>query len=172
MTWRMLLDGSIGFLTSCLIGSLAEYLVHVLMHRRLLQGKLHTFHHKDGTGQGVWGEFLAYLFPAFPFIALLGTGTYFLIGLPYVVGLVAGYVFMCFFCAYCHQASHERPELMFWMKQPPHHVHHRDNMWWHNYGVSTTVWDHLFRTHKVVEYTPPKRMWQLRPWDFFKLKWF
>lgn len=172
MAWQLGLVGLLGFFTSCLIGSFAEYFVHVLMHRRILQGKLHAFHHKDGAGQGVWGEFLAYLIPAFPLPIIISVAAYFLHQIPFGIGVWIGYVFICFFCAYCHQASHERPELMFWMPQPQHYIHHRDNMWRHNYGVSSDIWERIFRTYKKVEYTPPKKFWQLRPFDFFKLKWF
>jgi sterol desaturase/sphingolipid hydroxylase (fatty acid hydroxylase superfamily) len=171
MTWENALGGLLGFLTCSAIGSFAEYFVHVLMHRRLLNGKIHTMHHKDGTGQGVWAEFLEYVIPAIPVPIIVSIAAYFLDQIPFMVGFWIGYVFICFFCAYCHQASHEKPELMFWMRQPPHFVHHRDDMWWHNYGVSSTFWDHLFRTYKRVQYTRPKQFWKLRPWHFFQLKW-
>jgi sterol desaturase/sphingolipid hydroxylase (fatty acid hydroxylase superfamily) len=172
MSWSDLLGGAVGFLISCIIGSFAEYFVHVLMHRRLLQGKVHTLHHKEGVGQGVWGEFLEYVVPAIPLPLLISVVAYFLGQIPFVVGIWIGYFFICFFCAYCHQASHEQPELMFWMRQPQHYIHHRDNMWWHNYGVSTSFWDHLFRTYKRVQYSPRRRPWQLRPRNFTDLKWF
>lgn len=171
MTWQELVGGLVGFFSACTIGSFAEYLVHVLMHRRLLKGKVHTAHHKDGWGQGVWGEFVDYFLPALPIPVILSVSGYFLGFWGYGIGMWLGYLFICFFCAYCHQASHERPELMFWMRQPQHHVHHRDNDWWHNYGVSSDIWDRLFRTYKKVAYTPAKRFWQLRPRDFFRLKW-
>src|SRR4051812_42957394 len=109
MTWGPIVEVVLGFLLSCVIGSFAEYFVHVLMHRRLLQGKLHTFHHKDGTGQGVWGEFYQYVVPALPLPILLTVGAYFFNLWWFVGGVWVGHVFICFFCAYCHQASHERP---------------------------------------------------------------
>jgi sterol desaturase/sphingolipid hydroxylase (fatty acid hydroxylase superfamily) len=172
MFWQHLLWGIVAFITVCVVGTFIEYLVHVLMHRRLLNGKIHTIHHKNGLGQGVWGEFLAYFLPAMPVPILVTIACYFGSLWSYCIGFWIGYVFICFVCAYCHQASHEHPELIFWMPQPQHHVHHRDDMWFHNYGVSSDLWDRLFGTYLKVEYTTPKKMTQLRPRDFFQLKWF
>ena len=38
-----------------LVSSLVEYIVHRLMHARIVLGQKHLEHHKEGTGQG-WFE--------------------------------------------------------------------------------------------------------------------
>jgi sterol desaturase/sphingolipid hydroxylase (fatty acid hydroxylase superfamily) len=158
-----------GFLASHVIGSLAEYVVHVCMHRRIAFGKTHTFHHKAANGQGVWGEFLAYLFPAAPAIIALFCVSYFAFGALWLgIGFVVGGIWACAFSAYGHQLSHERPELIFWLRFPPHHIHHFNNLWRTNFGVTTLLWDRLFGTYQHFDWNPQER---IRPLDFFRIHW-
>jgi sterol desaturase/sphingolipid hydroxylase (fatty acid hydroxylase superfamily) len=30
-----------------------------------------------------------------------------------------------------------------------HYVHHRDQMWHHNFGLAVDWWDHVFRTYRT-----------------------
>src|SRR5438132_13804506 len=111
------------------------------MHRRIPYGKVHTLHHKEANGQGVWGEFVDYMLPSFPCVLALCAIDYFAFGLLWLgIGTVVGGVYFCFFSAYTHQLSHERPELIFWLRFPVHHIHHYHNMWRHNFAVTTLMW--------------------------------
>src|SRR5258708_13363169 len=65
LEWLQVLGG---FVAAFLIGSFAEYVVHRLMHKRVLLGQVHVDHHKEGFGQGFVKELKDYLFPAAPFI--------------------------------------------------------------------------------------------------------
>jgi sterol desaturase/sphingolipid hydroxylase (fatty acid hydroxylase superfamily) len=58
------------------------------------------------------------------------------------------------FAAYAHQLQHEKPELVFWLGRPVHHLHHRDNMWRDNFGISLDIWDRVFATYKAAEWRP------------------
>jgi sterol desaturase/sphingolipid hydroxylase (fatty acid hydroxylase superfamily) len=152
-----------------LIGTLVEYFVHRLMHWRILLGRKHTEHHKDGTGQGWLGEFWDYFVGALtamvPVLLLAWA-----LGLPAAgIGFAAGGTLYAAFAAYAHQAQHDRPELVFWMRRPVHHLHHAHQMWRHNFGISLDWWDHVFGTYKAVEWhRPPGR---LRWRDFVRIKW-
>ena len=151
------------------IGSLLEYFVHVFMHRRLLQGKIHTAHHKEANGQGVWGEFVDYFLPGLPILVGFFAFDYFVLHALWLgIGAIVGGIWFCAFSAYTHQLSHERPELVFWLRFPVHHIHHYHNMWHHNFGVTTLLWDRLFGTYKKVVWTPTKPV-QLR--NFFRIHW-
>jgi len=159
-----------GFLFSYVVGSLTEYLVHVCMHRKIAYGKVHVFHHKWANGQGVWGEFVDYILPTAPFLAALFAFDYFVLGALWLgIGTIVGGFWFCAFSAYTHQLSHEWPELIFWLRFPVHHLHHYHNMWHHNFGVTTLLWDRLFGTFKDVEWKPTR---PFRFINFFRIHWF
>jgi sterol desaturase/sphingolipid hydroxylase (fatty acid hydroxylase superfamily) len=158
-----------GFLVAHVIGSLAEYLVHVGMHRRIVFGKAHTFHHKYANGQGVWGEFVDYLLPTLPFMVAVILVSYFAFDAVWLgIGFSVGAVWACAFSAYGHQLSHERPDLIFWLRFPPHHIHHYNNLWRTNFGVTSLFWDHLFGTFQDFEWNPKRPIHLL---DFFRIHW-
>ena len=46
---------TLALLLAFLVGTLVEYVVHRLMHARILLGQKHLEHHKEGTAQGWWG---------------------------------------------------------------------------------------------------------------------
>ena len=166
-----LLFGLGGFVVAFVIGTFVEYAVHYLMHRRILLGKIHRDHHVAGTGQGWWGEFLAYFIPAAPFmIGLFLISWLWLHLISLGIGIVFGGTFFASFAAYAHQVQHERPELAFWMRRPVHYIHHVNNMWHHNFGISNDFWDHVFGTYKVVEWHPSPEKIHLR--DFFRIHWY
>jgi hypothetical protein len=54
-----MIAGSIGWLAGLLVASLAEYWVHVLMHRKVLLSRTHFNHHRDPAGE-TWAKQFAY----------------------------------------------------------------------------------------------------------------
>src|SRR5215204_3316273 len=100
--WRALAEGVVAFLIAGTSGTLVEYFVHRLMHGRVLLGKKHAEHHRDGWGQGWLGEFGDYFLPCLPVI-WLG----FLISVPVGVGWALGGFAYAFLAAYAHQIQHE-----------------------------------------------------------------
>ena len=165
--WQTWLEGGGAFLLAFLIGTLVEYSIHRLMHGRLMLGKKHAEHHKDGWGQGWLGEFRDYFLGA---LLLLWLG--FVCSVPAGVGWALGGVAYAAFAAYAHQLQHERPELVFWLPRPVHHLHHAHHMWRHNFGISFDFWDRVFRTYKAVEWKPAKRPFQHPLRDFVRIKWY
>jgi sterol desaturase/sphingolipid hydroxylase (fatty acid hydroxylase superfamily) len=131
--------------------SLSEYLIHRGMHRRGWARRRHGEHHMNGTGQGWLGEYRDYISPALPFCVLA-----FIPSLAIGVGFSAGLFTYFAFAAYSHQLQHERPELVFWMKAPVHHLHHRHHMTRYNFGIGLDVWDRVFGTYQ-------QRSWQPKP---------
>src|SRR5262245_34673047 len=108
-----------GFALAFAIGTFVEWLIHYLMHLRVMLYKVHTLHHHDGTGQGWFGEFLVYFLPALPFMIGCWLIAWLLLDILWFgIGMIAGGSFYAAFAAYAHQVQHERPELTFWMRRP------------------------------------------------------
>jgi sterol desaturase/sphingolipid hydroxylase (fatty acid hydroxylase superfamily) len=154
------------FVGAFLLGSLIEYFVHRWMHDGRLLGQKHAEHHAEGVGQGWLGEFKDYVLPAVPLAPLT-----FLISVPVGIGACLGSLVYGACAAYAHQLQHERPELVFWLARPVHHLHHRYKMWDHNFGILLDVWDRLFGTYRVEAWKPairpPDRTWS----DYLRIKW-
>ena len=149
-----------------LISSLVEYVVHRLMHARIMLGKKHLDHHKEGTGQGWRGEFLDYFLPSVPF-AWLG----FLYSTPAGIGWLLGVFLYACIAAYAHQAQHDNPDLIFWLGKPVHHLHHKGKMWHNNFGITVSFWDRVFGTYKDIEWQPEKARRDYRFADYLKIQW-
>jgi sterol desaturase/sphingolipid hydroxylase (fatty acid hydroxylase superfamily) len=155
------------------VGTLVEYVVHRLMHSRKLLARKHAEHHRDGVGQGFLGEFGDYLIGVSVVLAAGFAGCYFGLGsLEGGLGFIAGGVLYAALAAYAHQLQHERPDLVFWLRRPVHHLHHTHHMWHYNFGILVDFWDRIFGTYKVVEAPadaqPPP--WTFR--DYFRIRWY
>ena len=171
MNWDVFAAAAGGFVAALVIGSFIEYAVHILMHRRYFLGKIHTQHHKDGTGDGWLREFASYAVAAVP-MAAVGFAVGWRYGWEWLgAGFGIGGFAYAAFAAYAHQLQHERPELVFWMSPPVHHVHHVHKMWRHNFGIALDVWDRLLGTYQPVEWTPDPARARRSLLDFFRIKW-
>lgn len=148
--------GILFFTAAFVFASLVEYWVHRLMHKSPKVGKRHRDHHRRNEGQGVLWEFLDYIKGSA--VALLPP---FLISVEAGVGWVLGAIAFAAFSAYAHQLQHENPSKCFWMKMPVHYVHHKYNMWYHNFGLAVDWWDHVFGTYKAVDWVDEQE--QARP---------
>jgi len=170
--WEWLWQGLLAFLSAFLLGTFLEYTVHRLMHHGQLLGKKHAEHHRDGWGQGVLGEFWDYLVGSAPVIVAGGLVSYFLLGsVPAAVGFATGGLAYAGLAAYAHQVQHERPELVFWLPRPVHHLHHKHHMWRHNFGILVDFWDRVFGTYQAVEWKPEKRVRDYPLRTFFQIRW-
>jgi sterol desaturase/sphingolipid hydroxylase (fatty acid hydroxylase superfamily) len=147
--------GIVALVLTFLSGTLMEYVIHRLMHKRYFLGKRHAQHHRDGWGQGWLGEFRDYFLPCIP-LTLIG----FLVSTAVGIGAVVGVVVFTAVAAYSHQIQHENPDLVFWMPRPVHYLHHKYNMWRDNFGITVDWWDRLFGTYKPVEWRREKPIWQ------------
>jgi sterol desaturase/sphingolipid hydroxylase (fatty acid hydroxylase superfamily) len=156
-----------GFVAALLVGTLAEYVMHRLMHAGKVLHKVHAKHHQTAQGQGWLGEFRDYFLPSIP---ILPAG--FLYSVDAGIGFVIGGTIYAMWAAYAHQVQHEKPELVFWLRQPVHHLHHHHKMWHHNFGISVSIWDHVFRTYKKCEWAPAKRPLQHPLSSYFRIKWY
>ncbi len=167
MRWDWMGEAAVGCLLAFIVGTLAEYVFHRLMHAGKVLGKLHVDHHKDGSGQGWFGEFRDYFLPS---VVVLWVG--FLYSVAAGIGIVVGGTLYGMLAAYAHQVQHERPELVFWLPRPVHYLHHKHKMWHHNFGILIDVWDRVFGTYRAEEWNPERRPFQHRPREFFQIKWF
>jgi sterol desaturase/sphingolipid hydroxylase (fatty acid hydroxylase superfamily) len=157
---------AIAFLAALVVGSFLEYVTHRLMHKRFVLGRRHAEHHRTNTAQGFAGEFRDYLF-ALPVVGWLG----FLHSTAAGIAFAAGSIAFGAIAAYSHQVQHERPELVFWMPRPNHHLHHKFHLWHHNFGISFDVWDRVFGTFKVLEWTPDPAARPRAFRDFVQITW-
>jgi sterol desaturase/sphingolipid hydroxylase (fatty acid hydroxylase superfamily) len=129
------------------LASLVEYWVHRLMHASLRFGQRHRDHHRNNEGQGVLWEFLDYVKGTFIIMVPM-----FFYSLEAGIGWTLGGLTYAAFSSYAHQLQHDNPTKCFWMKMPVHYVHHKYNMWYHNFGLGVDWWDYVFRTYKPVEW--------------------
>jgi sterol desaturase/sphingolipid hydroxylase (fatty acid hydroxylase superfamily) len=158
---------TVAFVAALVVGSLFEYVAHRAMHKRWALGRRHAEHHRVGTGQGMLGEFRDYLF-GLPLIGWLG----FLYSVEAGIAFVAGAVVYAAIAAYAHQVNHERPELVFWLPRPVHHVHHAHRMWFHNFGITVDVWDRVAGTYKPVDWQPERRPGDRALREYGRIKWY
>jgi len=170
--WEAIVISFVGFLAAFIIASLVEWVVHLLMHRRVLLGGIHYKHHLAGMADGMVWEFLYYV-PA----AVIGSGLFLLGGWYYNLwwlggGMSAGSFAYAFFAGYAHQIQHEHPELVFWMYPPVHTVHHRHEMYRRNFGIGVDVWDKVFGTYQHVDWTPDPARRRKRLQEFWQIQWF
>ncbi len=145
MSSHSLLIGLYFFFAALVFGSFVEYWAHRIMHGWLAVGKTHREHHARNEGQGVLWEYWDYIKPG-----CLIMWPMFFVSLPAGIGWLLGIQVYAVFVAFSHQLQHENPLKCFWMPMPTHYVHHKFNMWHHNFGLSLDVWDRVFRTYKPV----------------------
>ena len=126
------------------LGTLLEYWVHRAMHWGWLFSKRHREHHRDGWGQGFWPELRTYVLPSIPVLV-----PPYLIDVRSGVAWTTGCVGFAVFASYAHQLQHDSPAACRWMSMPVHYVHHRDQMWRHNFGMAVDWWDRLFGTYRT-----------------------
>jgi sterol desaturase/sphingolipid hydroxylase (fatty acid hydroxylase superfamily) len=161
-----LIHFSVAFTAALVVGSFAEYIVHRLMHDGKVLKIRHAKHHRNADGQGWAGEFWDYFAPGIAIIWL---------GFLHSIAAGFGFAFGCFayasFAAYAHQVQHENAELVFWLPRPVHHLHHRENMWQHNFGISLDIWDRVLGTYKKVEWSPERRARDYPVSAFLNIRW-
>lgn len=153
------------FIVAFVLASLVEYWVHRLMHKPYKLGQRHRDHHKRNEGQGVLWEFRDYVKGT-----AIVMGLMFLVSVEAGIGWLLGSLAYAAFSSYAHQLQHENPTKCFWMKMPVHYVHHKYNMWHHNFGLGVDWWDHVFGTYKAVDWLTEQELsqqrgrWELRWW--------
>ncbi len=160
------LEALIAFHVAIIYATFAEYVLHRLMHARLILGYQHAMHHREGTGNSWLEEFLNYVIPSF---SVLWIG--FLYSFSAGIGFAIGGITAAAWAAYAHQLQHEHPELVFWLPRPVHYLHHRHNMWNYNFGISTDIWDRIFGTYKAVEWVPAKKPLSYPLQNFLQIQW-
>jgi sterol desaturase/sphingolipid hydroxylase (fatty acid hydroxylase superfamily) len=160
-----------GFLAGAFAASLVEYWVHVLMHRRILLGRTHRNHHLEPDGETWFKQFAYYALGCAVSAAVIVPVCWVLGVLPLGLGVTAGSVAWSAWVAYAHTLQHERPELVFWMRLPIHHLHHKYEMSRHNFGLSVDWWDRVFGTYKPVPWAPDPTV-RRSLWGLFRIPWF
>lgn len=161
------IEGLAAFALALFIGTFVEYGMHRLMHAGVIYGANHIQHHREGFGQGWFGEFLGYFLPS---LAIIWLG--FLVSTAAGIGFALGGFLQAAWSAYAHQLQHERPDLVFWMKRPVHHLHHEGRMWRHNFGISFDFWDRVFGTYRPMDREEARPESLAAYAGLFTIKWF
>lgn len=138
----------IALLVGGLVGSLGEYWVHRGMHRGMLYGAAHFAHHSLNHPQGWLREYWAYVQASGLWLFAVAIGAYVFAGIAPTMGWLVGTFGFLALSAYTHMLYHVDPNLVFWVKRPIHYFHHGEAQSSHNFGVTTDVWDRLFKTYK------------------------
>ncbi|MCC5898142.1 sterol desaturase family protein [Sodalinema gerasimenkoae] len=159
--WTAIAVGILAFIFS----SFVEYWVHRLMHHAARFGERHRDHHRRNEGQGVIWEFRDYVKGAAIAMVLP-----FAISLEVGLGWLMGALAYALFSAYAHQLQHENPSKCFWMQMPVHYVHHKYQMWHHNFGLAVDWWDYVFGTYKKVDWLSEEET-QAPPRGYLELQW-
>ena len=135
---------AVGFGIGLVIWTLLEYWIHrIALHHIEYFAAQHNVHHrfpKMYIGVSTLGVFSAYL--------VMWTVLAFVFSLAVACSLVAGVMisYLVYISIHHHLHHGDRSKFGPWMtKLWNHHAsHHRGGEY--NYGVSTTIWDHLFST--------------------------
>lgn len=162
---------ALGYFIGLVVASLAEYWVHVLMHRGIFLSRTHFNHHREPEDESWFKQFGYFMLGgAVPWLLVCVVS--WLLGV-LVVGLafMAGCVSWAAWVAYAHTLQHLRPEQCFWMSMPVHHVHHAHEMSQHNFGLSIDWWDRVFGTYVRVPYERPKDT-RISLWALLTIRWF
>ena len=132
-------------LAGAFAGTLVEYVVHrfvVHSRRNWLATRRHRMHHKTNHADSVWADFRDFL-PWMVPVAWVG----FLFGVWAGLGFLLGCVAYVLLLALVHTWSHDCPQRVFWMRPNAHELHHARTPR-ANFGVTTSLWDHVFGTYR------------------------
>ena len=142
-----------------------EYWVHRWMHAPGKFGEKHRDHHRRNEGQGVIWEFRDYVKGTLPLMLLP-----LFFSLAFGIGWLSGAIAYAAFSAYAHQLQHENPIKCFWMPMPVHYVHHKYQMWHHNFGLAVDWWDRVFGTYQAVDWLTEEEKQSARQ-GYLQLRW-
>jgi sterol desaturase/sphingolipid hydroxylase (fatty acid hydroxylase superfamily) len=139
LTWLIACAGGVGAWT------LAEYCIHrFIFHRVLVFERSHDKHHGAPSaliGAPLWSSLSAFAFGAFiPIWWQAGLN----VASGATIGLTLGYLWYAAVHAAIHRWRLDHTSFLYQVKLR-HMCHHRGNQKG-NFGVTTGLWDHLFRT--------------------------
>jgi hypothetical protein len=156
-----------GVATGLVAWTLLEYVIHYwlghLPRGRILISSEHLKHHAD----------ILYFTPlplkvrgAAPVLGVLGLATGWAVGWAFAAGFVAAVAAGWTSYEWLHQSIHVNgPRSAYGRWAARRHLHHHFMRPRANHGVTTSLWDHVFRTHVPVERVRvPRRSLAALPW--------
>lgn len=124
--------------------TLAEYWIHRLVfHGPTPFEAMHQMHHtlpKDMIGVASWGTFAGF------------AAIWFLVGASFCAGFMLGYLGYCAIHVRMHHGNRAKFSRYVGFMFDHHAGHHRGGQG--NFGVSSPIWDFVFRTFKTQRGTP------------------
>lgn len=137
----------LAFCAGVVVSSFGGYWMHRAEHWPSFKRWNHVGHHLGVVRHGWSHEYWTYLklwaVPSAAVAVLIYQFSF-----EATVGWLLGSFGHMAFLAYVHELQHTDPNLIFWMRRPLHHFHHKYNQWKHNFGIDTALWDRLFGTYK------------------------
>ena len=142
-----------GFVVGALGWTLLEYIIHYplghLPKGKTLISSEHLKHHKDVL---YFTPTLMKIRGAVPLLLLLGVAAYFLVNLFAAIGFVTAVAIGWTTYEVLHQSIHVRgPRTRYGRWATRHHLYHHFARPNRNHGVTTPIWDFVFRTYDPVE---------------------
>jgi len=149
----MLLHVVSGFACGLFAWTLLEYIIHYwlghLPKGKTLISSEHLKHHKDIL---YFTPTLTKIRGATPLLIILGAGATFLIDVWFAVGFVAAVATGWTTYEILHQSIHVRgPTTVYGRWATKNHLYHHFMRPNRNHGVTTPIWDYIFRTHDAVD---------------------
>lgn len=124
------------FALGVLVWTLLEYVIHRWTHSVACLRKAHWFHHDNP---------IAYSGPSSFWSILIFASLLLVFRAPVVGGMLAGYSAYLVIHAAVHKLTIGPANILYRLKM--RHVAHHSGVE-ANFGVSTSLWDHMFRTEK------------------------
>jgi sterol desaturase/sphingolipid hydroxylase (fatty acid hydroxylase superfamily) len=148
------------------IATLAEYFIHRSMHWGFLYRHGHQRHHARNESRTFLHDFLDYGTGA----ALFGW-VGFVVSIPAGAGTLLGAFVYAGLASYAHQLHHANADLVWWMQQPVHRLHHAHDMTAHNFGILVDWWDRIFGTYRPTEWQQSPSKGHLRLKNYIMIPW-
>jgi len=150
---NMLLHVISGFACGVFAWTLLEYIIHYwlghLPKGKTLISSEHLKHHRDIL---YFTPTLTKLRGAAPLLIILGAGAALLINAWFAVGFVAAVATGWTTYEILHQSIHVRgPTTVYGRWATKNHLYHHFMRPNRNHGVTTPIWDYIFRTHDAVD---------------------
>jgi sterol desaturase/sphingolipid hydroxylase (fatty acid hydroxylase superfamily) len=165
-----MISDTVGFVVAVMcafsMATLVEYFIHRLMHWGILYPEGHRWHHRSNEARSFLRDFLDYSTGAAVF-CWLG----FLVSTMSGFGWLLGAFAYAALASYSHQIQHANPNLVFWMRQPVHSLHHARNMTGHNFGILVDWWDRVFGTYRPIEWPRRRASGRYRLKHYLDIPW-
>lgn len=136
---------------SCLAWSLTEYLLHrFLGHIWKKRTRFRTEHQKHHFKKNYYATVESKLIASISFISVLFVLGFSLVPVFHLTIFILGFTLSYLLYEIIHKLHHVyNPKTYYGKRLRDHHLYHHKNDQYKNFGVTTMLWDRVFRTKSV-----------------------